>query len=120
MIGGVFYDAQVKADGKDITGLMGQTELHEDFSSRGSVSNGHKVEVPTGNYKVKLNHDFLTSSDTKLGNLGSIPIEIVDDDYEYTFLADSATLSKTGKQEGFQWYSLTAQGTGKVRVVRRD
>lgn len=120
MIGGMFYDATVTADGKDITGLQGQTELKEDFSSRGSVSNGHKVEVPTGNYKVKLNHDFLTANDTKLGNLGSIPIEIVDDDYQYTFLADSATLQKTGKQDGFQWYSLTAQGTGKVRVVRRD
>ena len=120
MIGGMFYDAQVAADGKDITGLMGQTELHQDFSSRGSVSNGHKIELPTGNYKVKLNHDFLTANDIKLGNLGSIPIEIVDEDCQYTFLADSATLSKTGKQEGFQWYSLTAEGTDKVRVVRRD
>ena len=120
MIGGVFYDAQVTAGGQDIKGLQGQTELQEDFSSRGSVSNGHKVEVPTGNYKVKLNHDFLTSTDTKLGNLGSIPIEIVDEDYEYTFLADSATLSKTGDQGGFDWYSLKASGSQKVRVVRRD
>jgi len=115
----VFYDATVKVDGQDITGLIGQTELNEDFSSRGSVSNGHKVEIPTGDYRVKLTHSFLTANDTKLGSLGSIPIEIVDDDYQYTFLADRATLSKTGKQEGFQWYSLQASGSQKVRVTRR-
>ena len=110
----VAYDAQVTVGEQDITGLLGQTELEYASSSRDAVSNGHKMEIPTGNFKVKLKHSFLTAHDTKLGNLGSIPIEIVDSDYEYTFLADSATLTEIGKQEGFQWYSLEARGSNRV------
>ena len=120
MIGLTFYDAKVKANGKDVSGLIGQTDIHEKMVTRDTVNNGQRAIRPTGTYGVKMEHAFCTSEDTLEGDLGSVDIEIVDGDFEYTFSADKATLSKTGKQEGFQWYALEASGSDRVSVIRRD